>query len=141
MKHHYSDIRDKIKDVPEWFDENGVPRYCKFAHDQCANIYAREVVLLLIACQNCGATFPVCMSDDRFRALDGIPTLAELIRSGTIHYGDPPNVGCCEAGPTMNCVDLEVLEYWHNPEPFEWVRVPELEVELPDMKDWKEHNA
>jgi hypothetical protein len=30
------------------------PRWGKFSRDQAANIYAQEVALVLIACQNCG---------------------------------------------------------------------------------------
>ena len=48
------------------------------------------------------------------RAGDGdLPTLSERIRDMTIAYGDPPNIGCCPAGPTMNSVPRRVLEYWY----------------------------
>ena len=69
-----------------------------------------------------------------------VPTLADLARDGTIHYGDPPNIGCCPAGPTMNCWDLAVVEFWNHTPLGEWKRgleqwqrVPELERDLPDM--------
>lgn len=80
--------------------------------------------------------------------------LAEQIRGGVIHYGDPPNVECCPAGATMNCWDLRVVEFWasgfalrkiRQPENtestmapgefLEWARVAELEIELPDATD------
>ena len=44
------------------------------------------------------------------------------------HYGDPPNMGCCPAGPTMNCEDIKILEFWEMVD-MRWVRVPELEIE------------
>lgn len=82
------------------------------------------------------------------------PSLATQVRSGAIHYGDPPNTECCAAGPTMNCWDLRVIEFWargfslrairepENKSPtmlageyLDWARVPELEKELPDATD------
>lgn len=69
-----------------------------------------------------------------------------MVKDGTIHYGDPPNVGCCPAGPTMNCWDLRVLEFWERGsksgdgqtdafDAMQWRRRADLEIELPDMKD------
>lgn len=138
MNHHYNDIRSRIPEPPTWFDENAVPRYEPFAPVATADIYAKEAVLLEIACQNCGHRFHVCMAHDG--ALDQVlrkrPPLREQITAGSIHYGDPPNVECCPAGPTMNCEDLRVLEYWHLPNVTEeWVRDPALEVVLPDGKE------
>ena len=53
------------------------------------------------------------------------------IRDGTLHYGDPPNIGCCLTGPSMNVVDVRVLEYWHKSGPdLEWARNAYLEMEL-----------
>jgi len=63
-------------------------------------------------------------------------TLAERIRVGALEYGDPPNVDCCPAGPTMNSVPKRVLEYWRwggpskDPAVRAWKRDPSLEVEL-----------
>jgi len=105
------------------------------------NIYADECALVHIACQNCGHQFHVCFSDsksqrmlERASGMRERRTLADAIRAKTIHYGDPPNVDCCAAGPTMNCDDIQVLEYWHRPD-FEWTRVPELEISVEDEKD------
>jgi hypothetical protein len=82
--------------------------------------------------------------------------LSEQIAHGTIHYGDPPNTGCCAAGGTMNCWDLRVVEYWARSftlrkllDPtntsdtmkgdeclrYEWTRVPAFEIELPDATE------
>jgi hypothetical protein len=76
-------------------------------------------------------------------------TLAELVTTGAIHYGDPPSVGCCPAGDTMNCEDLAVVEFWRRGwdqtkaadgvpladilhKMNTWHRVTELEIPLPD---------
>ena len=62
------------------------------------------------------------------------PTLAEQVTDGSIHYGDPPNSGCCPAGPTMNCEDLAVVEFWRRYRTTVregWQRVSELEIALP----------
>jgi hypothetical protein len=136
VNHHYRDITDKLGS-PLWWDENAVPRYCEFHPDHTANIYAREAVLLHIQCQSCGASFKVCMSQGASRVnwvrtnTDGpvvlYPTLAESVKD--LHYGDPPNYGCCPAGPTMNSVPREVLKFWRR-EHADWERVPELEVAI-----------
>jgi hypothetical protein len=95
-----------------------------------------EVALLEIACQSCGKRFKVAMSWGR---MDGLllesRSLSEQIEDGSIHYGDPPNNGCCPAGPTMNCDDLRVIEFWSRDDGLEFVRVRELEIELPDAKE------
>jgi len=123
MNTEYDDIRALTPEPPKWWDEFAVPRYCDF-HPRCvANIYAREAVLVLIECQACRTVFRVCMST-RNRVLEG------EIRDGSLHYGDPPNVRCCEPGPSMNCVDVRVLEYWSRSPRLDWTRDASLEIEL-----------
>lgn len=52
-------------------------------------------------------------------------------RFGHLHYGDPPNIHCCAAGPTMNSIPIRVLEYWSRENPLlDWQRDPALEVEI-----------
>lgn len=158
MLNSYADIRSRIAEEPKWWDENGVPRYCDFIPDEVANIYATEVALVDIACQACGHRFKVAFSWDAVDWHAYVPeehvplTEADVLR---LHYGDPPNAGCCGAGATMNCDDLRVLEVWRKggdeftaPSPhdptmriclpgyFDWRRVPELEVLLPDHPDY-----
>lgn len=134
MLHDYNDIRSRIPEEPKWWDESGVPRYVDFAPNHLANIYANEAALVLIACQACHTEFRVAFSNHSlglvFHGADA--TLSESIRSGRLHYGDPPNVGCCPAGATMNCDDLRVLGYWRRKD-FAWVRDSTLEIDLPDM--------
>lgn len=156
MNHHYSDITDKLGE-PKWWDEHAVPRYRDFAPGEVANIYASQVVLLRIACQNCGREFLVAMSctaydaygwiaDRDWRHTSGEPltavhgelplgSLSGLVEADEIHYGDPPHAGCCPAGPTMNSVPREVVEFWER-DPFDWTRRPELERAI--RCDWAE---
>lgn len=108
MHHHHRDILSRIAEPPRWFDENGVPRFDDFDPDTMANIYAKECVLMVIRCQACGVAFEVAL--DARAAFQNLPSpetsgfqaLAKIIRSGELHDGDPPNVGCCSAGPAMN---------------------------------------
>jgi hypothetical protein len=64
-------------------------------------------------------------------------TLADAVRDGEIHYGDPPNAcpADCAAGATMNSVPKRVVEFWSRDsvegQKFrEWTRHPELEIEV-----------
>lgn len=130
MHQRYDDILDKISDPPQWFDENAVPRFRAFAPDDCADIYAREAVLALVTCQLCGHPFKVAFTHSRVgQALGDKRSLSDDIRERTLHFGDPPNIGCCAAGPTMNSEPRRVLEYWHRHD-FRWSRVPEMEVDI-----------
>lgn len=122
MNNEYHDIRNRIAEPPKWWDEFAVPRYCDFAPTHAANIYAREAALLSIECQACRAPFKVCMTAGR--------GLADAIKDGSLHYGDPPNIECCLTGPSMNCVDVRVLEFWHRDVASDWERDPSLETHL-----------
>lgn len=149
MKRNYEDITSRIAEEPQWFDEVGTPRYGPFEPGLQGDIYAREVALISIECQNCGHRFEVCLSagpaSTRMKGLvrltkAGAPilTLADLIRAGHIHYGDPPNIGCCPSGPTMNSIPLRVLQYWKHCYPSSaeeewWKRDPAIEG---DVKQW-----
>ena len=128
MHESYEDITSKLG-KPLWWDEVGCPRYEPFTVRMLNDIYAKEAVLLEIACQACEHRFLVAMSRSLFSG--GTP-LHKLIRNGSIHYGDPPNYGCCASGPTMNCDDLRVHEYWRQARrPYEMIRVKAFEVALP----------
>jgi hypothetical protein len=127
VNHHYNDIRSRIAEEPLWFDEHAVPRYNPFSPNETANIYGDESCLLLIECQACSHEFQVCLSRGSF--MSDVPSLASLVESQQIHYGDPPNGGCCAAGPTMNSVPRRVLEFWRKSDDYlDWIRVPELEI-------------
>lgn len=68
-------------------------------------------------------------------------SLERAVRDGKVHYGDPPyhdRTGAQCSGTTMNVWDLCVLEFWRRPRSrgaHDWVRVPELEIALPDDTD------
>lgn len=134
MKHGYYDIMEAAGGKePLWWDVNGTPRFAPFEPKMVPDIYSREVGLLRIACSNCGREFDVAMSSswwDTIEAKSQTP-LADLIKNRTIHYGDPPNVNCCPAGPTMNSDPLRVIGYWRrNHESFSWDRLKEFEIDL-----------
>jgi hypothetical protein len=126
MHNDYRDIRERIAEPPGWWDEAGVPRYGAFAPVKIWNVYAREVALMKIACQACGTLFEVALSSGR------APEIADAIRSNELHYGDPPNTGCCVGGDTMNSTPLRVLGYWRRDQTtgFEWQRDRSLEVAI-----------
>lgn len=126
MLNDYADIIERIPEPPLWWDEFGVPRYCAFDPDKVGNVYAREAVLFEIACQSCGRRFHVVRSSGK------APAIADAIASHELHYGDPPNVGCCAAGHTMNSVPLQVMEYWRRDQTtgFAWERDRALEVAI-----------
>jgi len=144
MHHHYKDIIEAAGREPLWWDEHGVPRFVEFGVKQNANIYADEVVLLRIECQSCHAEFDVCMSSSFIERCfqhhawgHPVRTLAEQIVHSQIHYGDPPNSGCCGVGATMNSIPRQVLQYWtRDPNGFELKSCPEYEVEI--TPDWAE---
>lgn len=145
----YDDIRGRIREEPKWWDERMVPRYCDFSPEKVADVYAEEAALVLIACQSCGYEFKVAFSHSSLSAMARhlgpgrthfhpsewfkVParTLARDIEEKTIGCGDPPNIGCCMAGPTMSSNVVGVLEYWRRRrKTMEWARDTSLETEL-----------
>ena len=138
MHNYYKDIVSRIDEPPQWFDENAVPRYGSFHPGKVANIYTNEAALVEIACQSCGTRFKVAfvngMSDDVADAIARRPhrRIAEKIRDRTIHYGDPPNMLCCEFGASENSRKLQVLEYWSRSPSSDWARDRALEINLAD---------
>lgn len=128
MHQCYDDILNAIPGDPLWWQAGGVPRYAPFSPEVIPDIYADETALVEIACQSCDTRFHVCFTSSKMHRImkalqiKGDPqdagelsdrlTLANAITEQTIHYGDPPNIGCCPAGPTMNSVPIRVIEYW-----------------------------
>jgi len=107
MKPPYNDITDKLG-APQWWDDNGTPRYCEPHPVHAPCIYAREVLFYVIKCQACQTAFTVCITGKIFQEKE----LLEYIKDHGIHYGDPPNFGCCAAGPTMSSDSIRVVSYW-----------------------------
>jgi hypothetical protein len=129
MNADYEDITSQLG-TPQWWDENAVPRYCEFEPKHLADIYAREAVYLLIACQNCRKGFRVGMSWGVFQNMRGVPSLSQGVKDQSIHYGDPPNNDCCPVGITMNSIPIRILEFWKRGDDFDWQRVEELEISI-----------
>lgn len=137
MLARYEDIRKRIKEEPKWFDSNGVPRYDDFHPDLSPNIYAEEVCLLKIKCQECQQEFLVEMNWSRMELVinEYSRPLSERIKDKSIHYGDPPRHreedSNCSAGDTMNCDDVEVVQFWKQEGKFlDWKRKKKLEIKL-----------
>lgn len=131
MHNHYRDILERIHELPAWFDDLGVPRYCEFAPVHLANIYAHEAALAEVSCQGCGRLFRVALSD---AFADAPYSLGDDIRLARVSYGDPPNVGCCAAGASMTSDMREILEYWWRDVEVSngWQRDPMRERPVPD---------
>ena len=110
MNPEYDDITSRIAEPPSFWQKGGVPRWGGFTPDASPSIYADEVALAEIACQSCGTRFHVCFHQDRHERRGA---MREAILDRSLHYGDPPNTGCCLGGASMNSVPLRVLEYWH----------------------------
>jgi hypothetical protein len=136
MNNYFQDIVEKLGE-PKWFDDNGYPRYCDFAPDEISNIYAREVAFLLITCQNCNTPFKVAVSSNGFNWHGGPHSYRQIILDHAIGYGDPPNMHCCSAGPSMTSNPVRVLEFWERyvDGVFEWVRNPIYEINVDDYED------
>ena len=134
MNNYYEDIISQLGE-PLWWDEHAVPRYHEFSPEDVASIYAKEVVFFLIKCQNCGKEFKVAISNDGYdRKYDKFSLIPHVLNK-SIGYGDPPNIKCCDAGPSMTSDSVRVLEFWHRyfeQNHFDWERVPALEVNLED---------
>jgi len=133
MHCYYKDILSRFDGPPEWWDENAVPRFCPFRPEHVANIYAREVALVEIACQNCGRRFDVAFSWHSWAGVikDPPERISKRIeRRCGIEYGDPPNARCCPAGPTMTSDTIRVLQFWRRDGGCDWQRDKGLEIEL-----------
>jgi hypothetical protein len=102
-----------------WFDEGGVPRYVPFHPNRCALLGAEEALLAEVRCQGCGQPFLVALTwrdaghYPQFQGLT-LPPADRLTKIGgnSLHYGDPPDIGCCDAGPTMGSDFHRIVQAW-----------------------------
>ena len=135
MKLHYTDILTKIDEKPLWWDSRGVPRYCEFHPDVCPNLYADEVVLIRIACQNCRTQFDVQCEWDV--SMQEIPRFSE--QPTQIFYGDPPHNRCCVVGPSMLSISLSTIQFWVRNKKRSWVRKTDLEnLTIEKLSDYED---
>lgn len=134
MKHDYRDIIDRAG-PPDYYDENGTPRYGQPTPADRPDIYADFVAVALVRCQNCGQQFRVMMSDNKvsmWRVLSEHSwTEAELPdyphgHEGFCCYGTPPRHGD-PAGNTMMSEPVAILEFWRQTRVGDWERVAERE--------------
>ena len=129
---HYEDIlclQTETSAQVQWYDEQGVPRFVEFAPQYSSKYpYCMECVLLEIECVDCGTIFHVSLARDNHQEIE----LSELIKSGGIDYGEPPNIRCCVSGPDKYARTIRVLQYWsrnwQHENGGEWMRDPTKEV-------------
>ena len=131
MNRRYDDLLSMSDRKPSFFQAGGVPRWSDFRAGESTDKYAHDCAIVEIACQLCDMRFHVLMeSTSRDRK-----TIAEAIRGNALYYRDPPNVGCCDAGPSMTSLTIAVVEYWRREETFLWRRDPSLEVAFRQIGD------
>jgi len=158
VHHYYDDILSRIAEEPVWFDEHAVPRYREFAPSKVANAYADEAALVEVTCQGCGRPFRVAFAARApatfFQEDWPAGPIGRAIGKKTLHYGDPPNIWCCHAGPSENSEPRKVIQYWRQGDPkyvrvegalrritdprayFTWTRYPSFEIDIrPDWVD------
>jgi hypothetical protein len=152
----YHDIKDRISELPVWYDAHGCPRYGDF-EPNVLGVYDDIALLYLIECQSCQARFKVGEGHNMHSSFNGYikraglayldyqdkvkkgepaelpdipwekPTLAQYAACPI--YGDPPIHGC--VGDTMSSSTLKVLEAWEKEKAsYNWVRVFELEINI-----------
>jgi hypothetical protein len=137
----FEDILSRVKEKPSWYDCNGTPRFGKFNPELSPNIYADEVLLVRIRCQNCHEEFLVEFNFDTSKKIwnPDRKSFEEYIKNGeleAIHYGDPPRHSCYDddrgcVGDTMNCDDIEIVEFWKKKGKWpEWKRMKKMEIRL-----------
>lgn len=129
MKPKYNDILSRISSVPLWYDNNGGPRFDTFRPDLCSNIYADEIILLKIQCQDCHEIFLVEIHNSKSNSSQSLEYQVIHYKSyiiNPIHYGDPPNHNDC-IGNTMNAESLQIVEFWKR-DRCDWVRNSEFEI-------------
>lgn len=124
MKRAYDDLLSLTGRKPSFFQAEGVPRWADFQPGDSTSPYAVDCAIVEIACQLCDMRFHVLMeSTSRDRT-----TVEEQIRTSTLAYRDPPNVGCCPGGPSTTSETVRVIEYWRRQRTFTWERDGTLET-------------
>lgn len=145
MKPNYSDILARAGE-PLWYDEHGVPRYVEFHPNRCVLLGAEEAFLVDVLCQGCGTPFLVALTwrDKSVYWLGKeLPPSDRLTWTGGggLHYGDPPNTGCCPAGPTMTSDFHRIAQAWIRTATDVWIRLDEDAVQgigaVSEVGEWR----
>lgn len=113
----YPDLRELAGDrEPNWWDEEGVPRFAPFRPELLNNIYAKEVALLSISCAACPKVFLAARSWGISQGLlHNYPRFTEVLRgNGYLSYGDPPfhSTSDCAAGYCMQSDTRGIVQFW-----------------------------
>lgn len=136
----YADIHAAAGHVrPDWYDENGVPRFAVFAPDMLG-VYDSYALLVTVACQSCAARFPVGLGWPSWgTALNPDTRTFEVRRYALVElaqgfkYGDPPRHAC--GGDSMTSVAVRIEEAWERGPGKPWVRRPDVE-EIDVLPEW-----
>lgn len=115
MKTNYDDIVDKLG-LPQWWDENGVPRYCEMHPEHCLPV-ARQVAFVQIACTHCRQHCAAAVSCE----LLDLDIQSDLVARGVALYGLMPRVAHCGA-PARGEV-TGVHSVWRRNTPMIWRQV------------------
>jgi len=135
MNRQYDDLLALTDRKPSFFQMGGVPRWEDFQPGSSTGVSTVDCAIAEISCQLCDTRFHVLMESSR----SDKQTILEAIRAMTLAYRDPPNTGCCRAGPSMTSEMVRVLEYWERIETFHWKRDPSAEVAFRRSQDpWTE---
>lgn len=109
MNRSWQDLYALTDEPPLWYGHEGVPRWCPFVEG--LGVYWRWAVLVRIACQACGARFPVGVEVD---AMDVVmlefKSVEQVIEHASSSWGDPPAHRC--VGDTMSSDFVGVMQVW-----------------------------
>lgn len=116
MKARYDDLIARLG-RPDWWDENGVPRYGPFEPAHCGNPYAFQAALIRACCCFCRRETDLAISSDR---LD-LDIRMDLAARGMAIYGLLPHFEHC--GRPNNGELRAVRSVWQRPRPETWDEV------------------
>lgn len=116
MKARYDDIVAKAGE-PQWWDENGVPRYAPFEPALCADPNAQQAAHIKVACTVCRRDCSVVVSSSK---LD-LDIQSDLLARGTALYGLLPHYDHC-GRPNQGEI-LGVHSIWRKKSPILWRQV------------------
>lgn len=126
----YEDIRSLTDRDPDWFDQNGTPRYAPFSPG-LLGVYDTVAVLAEVVCPACSWEGKVGIGWPEYEI-----SASNVVRHSTedlvrrCSYGDAPRHGC--VGDTMVVDIVSIEQAWERRGRREWERRPDLEGPQPD---------